>query len=63
MKLHLQPAQPDLVVRCPITRQPLPAEGDLVDDTTYWQRRLAEGDVKPVQSAQSETTAQPKGKK
>lgn len=41
----LKPAHPDLVVRDPVTLQPLPAEGDLKPLDTYWQRRLIDGDV------------------
>lgn len=34
-----------LVVRDPVTRRPLPPEGAEVPETTYWHRRLRDGDV------------------
>lgn len=48
--LHLKPAD-GLLVRDPITLQALPPEGAEVPDSTYWHRRLAEGDVSLVQPA------------
>lgn len=69
--MHLQPAAGRRVVD-PATRQPLPPEGlQLAPDSphaTYWQRRLAEGDVvaqrvdvavtpvKPVKPVQATST-------
>lgn len=46
--LHVVPAA-GLIVRDPVTRKPLPPEGDRVPATTYWHRRIAEGDVTVVQ--------------
>jgi len=40
-----------LLVRNPVTREPLPAEGAEVPDNDYWQRRLLDGDIAPVQPA------------
>lgn len=37
-----------LLVRDPHTKRPLPAEGAEVQPTTWWVRRLANGDVVPV---------------
>ena len=37
-----------LLVRDPHTRQPLPSEGAEVQLTSWWARRLADGDVVPV---------------
>ncbi len=48
--LHVMPAA-GLVVRDPVNRKPLPPEGDRVPATTYWHRRIAEGDVTVVQPA------------
>lgn len=45
---RLMPARPDLVVRDPITHQPLPADGAVVELTDHWYRRLADGDVVPA---------------
>ena len=41
----LKPATPELVVRDPVTAKALPAEGKAVPMTTYWRRRLKDGDV------------------
>ncbi len=41
----LKPATPDLVVRDPVTTKALPAGGKAVPMTTYWRRRLKDGDV------------------
>lgn len=45
MKKHLRPATPELIVRDPVTRQPLPAEGAEVELTPYWRRRLIAEEV------------------
>lgn len=42
---YLKPASPELVVRNPVNRLPLPVEGAEVEMNTYWQRRLNDGDV------------------
>lgn len=42
--MYLVPAA-GLNVIDPANGQPLPPEGKEVADTTYWRRRLAEGDV------------------
>ena len=41
----IKPASDDLVVRDPITRLPLLAEGEAKPLDTYWCRRLVDGDV------------------
>jgi hypothetical protein len=56
--LFLIPAK-GLRVICPETRQPLPEEGALKAKSTYWLRRLVDGDVtegkapRPVRPAAS----------
>jgi len=42
--VYLVPA-PGLNVIDPANGQPLPPEGKEVQDSTYWRRRLVEGDV------------------
>ncbi|HBD18680.1 MAG TPA: hypothetical protein DC063_00265 [Arenimonas sp.] len=42
--LHIKPA-PGLIVRDPATGNPLAAEGENKPDTTYWRRRLRDGDA------------------
>lgn len=48
--IRVKPA-PGLTVRDPITRKPLPAEGDDVQNSSFWRRRIAEGSVVEVASA------------
>lgn len=43
-RIYVRPA-PGLQVRDPLSRQPLPDEGQLVEETSFWVRRLADGDV------------------
>lgn len=40
-----------LIVRDPITREPLPADGAKVPRTPYWLRRLRAGDIVPAAKA------------
>lgn len=47
--IYIKPAA-ELVVLDPLTAKPLPAEGGWVADTTYWHRRLADGDALPAQA-------------
>jgi len=42
--MHLKPANGRVVID-PATGQPLPAEGQRVEPSTYWTRRLLDGDV------------------
>lgn len=42
--IFVKPAQGLRVVN-PATGQPLPAEGEVVENGTYWIRRLDDGDV------------------
>lgn len=46
-----------LTVIDPATRKPLAADGAEVSDTTYWRRRLADGDV---ERAEPSTTTKAK---
>lgn len=43
-KLYLKPAA-GLKVPDPVTGKPLAAEGEEKPDTTYWRRRIKDGDV------------------
>jgi hypothetical protein len=45
-KILIKPATADMVVRDPDdSMTPIPVGGKAVEDSTYWQRRLGEGDV------------------
>lgn len=43
--MRIKPAREGLIVLDPATYFPLPAEGAEVPETSYWQRRLLDGDV------------------
>lgn len=43
--MRVRPSRPDLIVRDPISRQPVPAAGREVPETSYWLRRLKDGDL------------------
>ena len=43
--------KPGMLVRDPVTRQPLPAEGADVPEDSYYMRRLVDGDIERVPNA------------
>ncbi len=43
--VYLKPTDPDAIVRDPLTRRPLAAEGEEKPLSTYWRRRLKAGEV------------------
>lgn len=45
--MFVKPSAPGLLVRDPVSKRPLPAEGGEVPESTYWLRRLRAGDVVP----------------
>lgn len=48
---------PGLVVRDPVLRDALPAEGrDVADDDLYWVRRIQDGDATLTPPASGDTT-------
>lgn len=59
MKRIIKPARPDLVVRRPENGQKLAAQGEPVEWSAYWQRRLNEGDVTEVPNSAQEKQGQP----
>jgi hypothetical protein len=46
--MRVRPKNPDAIIRDPHTRRPLPTEGGRVSDSSYWRRRIADGDVELV---------------
>lgn len=44
-KITIKPARAGLIVRDPVTCEPLPAEGAEKPRDQYWLRRLRDGDV------------------
>ncbi|MEQ5119499.1 DUF2635 domain-containing protein [Morganella morganii] len=55
-ELYLKPA-PGVTVRDPETLQPLAEKGERKPRTTYWLRRLKDGDVTEVQSGPKKGTS------
>lgn len=53
--MRVKPTRPGLLVKCPVSRLPVPAEGREVPENGYWLRRIAEGSLQLV-----EPTAPPK---
>lgn len=59
-KIFVVPAHKDLIVRHPFTKQPIPADGLFVEDSSYIRRRLRDGDlllaepVKPKRAIKTE---------
>lgn len=45
-KIFVKPASAAVKVRDPQSKKNLAAEGELKPDTTYWRRRINDGDVK-----------------
>ena len=56
MRRMLRPAK-DRMVRHVDTRAPLAAEGEEVEMSKYWRRRLADGDVEIVQPSKAKAKA------
>lgn len=61
----IKPVAPGLVVRRPENGKPLAAQGEAVEWSAYWQRRLNEGDIidagevpKAVQKEQEQPDAE-----
>lgn len=54
--MKVKPVNPNAVIRDPQTLRQLPAEGAEVPDTTFWYRRLREGDVVLLEPPRSQPT-------
>lgn len=59
--LHLKPAA-GLIVRDPETGKPLSPDGETKPDTTYWRRRLRDGDVAPAAAEKRPPAPKPNAK-
>jgi hypothetical protein len=57
--MKVKPTNPGAVIRDPLTRRPLPAEGADVPESNFWLRRLADGDVTKVDEAKPARAAAP----
>lgn len=51
MRMHVRPAREGLIVLDPTSYHPLPPAGAEVPRSSYWLRRLADGDVVLVEKA------------
>lgn len=64
--MFLKPAKKGLIVRHPDTKRPLKEDGQKVQKSSYWLRRLKEGSVIEVDKAESKpkvsSVEQPKKK-
>src|SRR5688500_14586287 len=58
-KVKVKPASEGLLVRDPVTKKPLPAEGATVQMSNYWQRRLNYGDVVTVEGGDEPSPHKP----
>jgi hypothetical protein len=57
-KMFLKPAVKNLIVVDPSTGKPLPAEGALVAMSSYWHRRVMQGDaIETTQADQNNDAA------
>lgn len=44
-RIFVQPTRPNLIIRDPKNKIPIPREGKFVNETTYWRRRIKDGDL------------------
>lgn len=58
--MKVKPVVAGAIIRDPITRLPLPAEGGEVSDNTFWRRRLLAGEVVVVKD-EARSSSQPTG--
>lgn len=57
--MRVKPADPTAVIRDPITKLPLPAEGGDVPENGFWMRRLIAGEVVRLDSPSQPTGSEP----
>lgn len=63
-RMHVKPAREGLVMIDPASGRQLPPEGALVVPSTYWRRRIADGDAVLVEApASSPASARAKERK
>ncbi len=43
--MFVKPAKTGLIIRDPESHEPIPEKGREVPDTTFWRRRIKDGDV------------------
>ncbi|MDD9158547.1 DUF2635 domain-containing protein [Aliivibrio sp. S4TY2] len=53
-EIKIKPATKGLLVRDPVTREPLKAEGEMKPRNAYWVRRVLDASVVEVDSKQKE---------
>jgi|GEM_PF-2353791 len=56
----LKPAHKDVLVRDPDSLKPLAADGEDKPQTSYWMRRIAEGDVIDIEAQAAQQAADKK---
>lgn len=60
-EIYVKPAREGLVVRDVVTGQSLPAEGASVPRSSYWMRRLRDGDVVEAKPPKKKSAPKPQG--
>lgn len=56
-RLYVKPKEPGMALRDPRTKRQLPDEGGSVPNTTFWRRRLINGDVLEVKPPKAKRSA------
>lgn len=59
-RVLMRPTREGLIVRDPITMNPLLAEGELKPRSQYWLRRIKDGDVEVVEPTKKPAPARKK---
>jgi hypothetical protein len=54
-RIFVKPASPDVRVRNEHTRQHIAESGELVPDTSYYRRRIADGDLVETEPPAAQT--------
>lgn len=57
--MKVKPVDPNAVIRDPVTRLPLSADGGEVPDNVFWNRRLIAGEVVRIDDGSAPTGAEP----
>lgn len=45
MNIFVRPANPEIKVRNPATGHHVPSHGQIVEESSYWTRRILDGDL------------------
>ena len=56
-KIFVKPSHPDLIVKDTATRKVLAADGEEVEESSFWLRRITDGDVVVVKPPKAQPAA------